>query len=196
MFFIKALFFLTRNGSATQSQTQSKTDFFPVECSSQVYANVDRSNGRAINIQPEFLLLKALTITSCLMGPECIFEIRERHQEPCNIFTICLCEPGTGKTQAYKVSVEDPLGALPVKILVHDYMQKGLFEHLSTRGRALICHAEMPSFYENFLRRQSEGNGERQLFFCYDDGNAKNNQNKPWQRLKKRRRCTRRTGGA
>ena len=63
---------------------------------------------RAINTQPEFLLLEALTVTSCLMGPETVFEIRGRHQEPCNIFAICLCEPGTGKTQAYKVSVEDP----------------------------------------------------------------------------------------
>ena len=129
---------------------------------------------RAVNTQPEFLLLEALTVTSCLMGPETVFEIRGRHQEPCNIFTICLCEPGTGKTQAYKVSVEDPLGTLPVKVLVHDYTQKGLFEHLSTRGgRALICHAEMSSFYKNFLRRQSEGNGERQLFCRYHDGNAK-----------------------
>ena len=37
----------------------------------------------------------------------------------------------------------------------------------------MICHAEVSSFYENLLRQQSEGNGERQLFCRYHDGNAK-----------------------
>lgn len=87
----------------------------------------------AINTQPEFILLGALTVTSCLMGSECKVEICPRHLEPCNIFTACLCEPGTGKTQAYKVAVETPLQHIPSKILVHDYTSKGLFEHLKTR---------------------------------------------------------------
>lgn len=87
----------------------------------------------AINTQPEFILLGALTVTSCLMGPECKVKIRPRHVEPCNIFTACLCEPGTGKTQAYKIAVETPLQDIPSKILVHDYTSKGLFEHLKTR---------------------------------------------------------------
>ena len=87
----------------------------------------------AINTQPEFILLGALTVTSCLMGPECKVQIRSRHAEPCNIFTACLCEPGTEKTQAYKVAVETPLQYIPSKILVHDYTSKGLFEHLKTR---------------------------------------------------------------
>ena len=53
----------------------------------------------SVNTQPEFLLLGSLTVTSCLMGPNCVFEIRQRHKEPCNIYTVCLCEPGTGKTK-------------------------------------------------------------------------------------------------
>lgn len=127
----------------------------------------------SINTQPEFLLLGALTVTSCLMGPDCVFEVRQRHQEPCNIFTACLCEPGTGKTQAYKVAIEAPIQSLPTKVLVHDYTSKGLFEHLKTRGgRALLCHAEMTSFFENLLKRQTEGNGERQMFCRFHDGNS------------------------
>jgi hypothetical protein len=39
------------------------------------------------------------------------------------------------KTKAYKVSTEDPLEALPVKVLVHDYTQKGLFEHFENQRR-------------------------------------------------------------
>ena len=75
----------------------------------------------ATNTRGAFLLLGALTMTSCLMGPNSTFEVRPRHHEPCNLYTVCLCEPGTGKTQAYKIAVEEPLGRIPTAILVHDY---------------------------------------------------------------------------
>ena len=128
----------------------------------------------SVNTQPEFLLLASLSVTSCLMGPNSVFHVRERRKEPCNIFTICLCEPGTGKTQAYKIAVEDPLDGLSVEVLVHDYTSKGLFEHLKSReGRALICHAEMTYFFENLLKKQSQGGGERQMFCRFHDGNSK-----------------------
>lgn len=128
----------------------------------------------SVNTQPEFLLLGSLTVTSCLIGPNCVFEIRPRHKEPCNIYTVCLCEPGTGKTQAYKLAVEVPLDALTTKVLVHDYTMKGLFEHLSSRGgRALICHAEMSSFFENLMKKQTDGASERQMFCRFHDGNSK-----------------------
>lgn len=147
---------------------------FPWESISSSVRSWLEAMAKAVNTQPEFLLLGALSVTSCLMGPDCLFYVRERHQEPCNIFLACLCEPGTGKTQAYKLAVEDPLNALPVEILVHDYTSKGLFEHLKSRGgRALICHAEMTSFFENLLKRQCEGSGERQMFCRFHDGNSK-----------------------
>ena len=127
----------------------------------------------AINTQPEFLLVSALTITSCLMGPDCVFAVRERHKEPCNLFTLCLCEPGTGKTQAYKIAVELPLSSVSSTLLIHEYTAKGLFDHLKTRGgRGLLCHAEMSSFLETLIRRQTEGNGERQLFCRLHDGDT------------------------
>ena len=97
---------------------------FPWDAIPEVPRSWIGAMARAINTQPEFLLLGALTVTSCLMGPDCLFEVRQRHQEPCNIFTACLCEPGTGKTQAYKVAVEDPIQSLPTKVLVHDYTSK------------------------------------------------------------------------
>ena len=143
-------------------------------CNSRGTTVVDRGHGSCDKHPAGFLLLGALTVTSCLMGPDCLFEVHQHHQEPCNIFTACLCEAGTGKTQAYKVAVEDPIQSLPTKDLVHDYTSKGLFEHLKTRGgRALICHAEMTSFYENLMKRQSEGNRERQMFCHFHDGNSK-----------------------
>ena len=128
----------------------------------------------SVNTQPEFLLLGSLAVTSCLMGPNCVFKVRERHTEPCNIYTVSLCEPGTGKTQAYKIAIESPLEGLSTKILVHDYTMKGLFEHLTSRGgRALICHAEMTSFFENLMRKQTDGASERQMFCRFHDGNSK-----------------------
>lgn len=128
----------------------------------------------SVNTQPEFVLLGSLTVTSCLMGPNSVFEIRQRHKEPCNIYTVCLCEPGTGKTQAYKIAIENPLEVLSTKVLVHDYTMKGLFEHLKSRGgRALICHAEMTSFFENLMKKQTDGASERQMFCRFHDGNSK-----------------------
>ena len=40
----------------------------------------------AINTQPEFLFLGAITVTSCLLGPDCKFEVRQRHQETSNYY--------------------------------------------------------------------------------------------------------------
>ena len=129
--------------------------------------------GGAINTQPEFLMVSALTAVSCLLGTDTVFFVRERHEESCNLFTLCLCEPGTGKTQAYKVAVESPLRSIEPPIIIHDYTMKGLLDHLeSSEGRALLCHPEMLSFYETLLKRQSEGSGERQLFCRLHDGDT------------------------
>ena len=139
---------------------------FPWNAVPQPIESWFKAMGGAINTQPEFLMVGALTVVSCLLGTETVFHVRERHEEPCNLFTLCLCEPGTGKTQAYKVAVESPLNSIEPPILVHEYTIKGLFDHLeSSNGRALLCHPEMLSFYENLMKRQNEGNGERH-FFC------------------------------
>ena len=91
------------------------------------------------------------------MGPNCVFKVCKRHTEPCNIYTVSVCEPGTGKTQAYKIAIESRLENLSTKILVHDYTMKGLFDHLTSRGgRALICHEEMTSFLENLMKKQTD----------------------------------------
>ena len=121
-----------------------------------------KAMGGAINTQPEFLMVGALTVVSCLLGTETVFHVREGHEEPWNLFTLCLCKPGTGKTQAYKVAVESPLSSIEPPILIHEYTIMGLFDHLeSSNGRALLCHPEMLSFYENLMKRQNEGNGHQ-----------------------------------
>ena len=78
------------------------------------------------------------------------------------------------QNQAYKIAVEVPLDVLTTKVLVHDYTMKGLFEHLSSRGgRALVCHAEMTSFFENLMKKQTDGASERQMFCRFHDGDSK-----------------------
>ena len=58
-------------------------------------------------------------------------------------------------------------------MIIHEYTAKGLFDHLQTRGgRALLCHAEISNFYETLMKRQSKGNGERQLFCRLHDGDT------------------------
>lgn len=127
-----------------------------------------------INSKPEFGFMGAFTVTSCLMGPDCKFIIRQWHQESCNLFTLCLCKPGTGNTEAYKITVEDPLEDLPENLLVQDYTTKGIFEHLKNRdGKAIICHTEMTRYFEHSLKKQSDGESERQTFCRFHDGNSK-----------------------
>ena len=58
-------------------------------------------------------------------------------------------------------------------MVVHDFTRKGLFQHLvAHKGRALLAHSEMSSFYELFLKKQQLGSGERQLFCRLYDGIA------------------------
>ena len=58
-------------------------------------------------------------------------------------------------------------------MVVHDFTRKGLFQHLvAHKGRALLAHSEMSSFYELILKKQQEGSGERQLFSRLYDGIA------------------------
>ncbi len=101
------------------------------------------------------------------MGPSCVFKVCEWPKEPCNIYTVCLCELGTGKTEAYKIAIESLLEGLLTKVLVHDYTMKGLFKHLSSQGQALICHAEMTSLFEKLMKKQTDGTSKRQMFCQY-----------------------------
>ena len=79
-------------------------------------------------------------------------------------FVACLGEPGAGKSQVFEISVEAPLKKLPdlaKSMVVHNFTQKGLFQHLvAHKGRALLAHSEMSSFYELILKKQQEGSGE------------------------------------
>ena len=123
----------------------------------------------SVNTKPEFVLVAAMSVVSTLMGPKTKLSIRPTYREPCNLFTVCLSEPGAGKSQAFELAVERPLrnlkNSMAQSVVVNDFTRKGLFQRLVAKdGRALIAHSEMSSFYELILKKQLEGSGEHQLY--------------------------------
>lgn len=130
---------------------------------------------RSRNTLPEFVFTAAVTAVASLMGPKVYVRLREEYPEPVNIFTICMAEPGAGKSQAFRMAIIDPLMALgpPMSnILVDEYTRRGLFRHLQQNGgRGLLAYEELTSFFDQVHRRQLEGSGERQMFCrLYDSG--------------------------
>ena len=149
---------------------------FPLEVFPEKFVRWISALAFSINTKPEFILLSVMSVISTLLGPKTEIKIRSRYHESCNLFLVCLSEPGAGKSQAFEVTVEEPLKQLKPpanSIVVHDFTRKGLFQHLvAHEGRALLAHSEMSSFYELILKKQHEGSGERQLFCRQYDGKA------------------------
>jgi hypothetical protein len=65
---------------------------------------------KAHNTLPEFMFVTALSTTAALMGPRSQISVRETYSEPSNLFTVCLGQPGSGKSQAFRLAILDPLG--------------------------------------------------------------------------------------
>lgn len=127
------------------------------------------------NTLPEFVFTAAITTVASIMGPKVYVHVRDEYPEPVNLFTICMAEPGAGKSQAFRMSIIDPLMSLgyPMcNILVDEYTRRGLFRHLQQNsGRGLLAYEELTSFFDQVHRRQLEGSGERQMFCrLYDSG--------------------------
>ena len=74
---------------------------------------------RAHNTLPEFVFVTALSTTACLMGPNAAISVRDEYSEPINMFTVCMGPPGCGKSQAFRLSVLDPLNDLGKSIMLH-----------------------------------------------------------------------------
>ena len=126
------------------------------------------------NTAPEYVFIGALVTTAAIMGPKAFVQVRKTYQEPTNLFAISVGFPGSGKSQAYRMTVSEPLQALesPMSnMLVDDYTKRGLFKHLQSHdGRALLAHEEMGAFFDLVQKRQLEGNAERQLYCRLYDG--------------------------
>lgn len=76
------------------------------------------------------------------------------------MYAICLAYPGAGKSQAFRLSISDPVSHLmepACSMMVDDYTQQGLFKHLKEHdGRALVAQEEMTAFFDLVQKRQME----------------------------------------
>lgn len=66
----------------------------------------------AHNTRPEFVLMGAIVTTAALMGPNTKVSIRSTYEEPTNVYAICLAYPGAGKSQAFRLSISEPVASL------------------------------------------------------------------------------------
>lgn len=80
------------------------------QCMPQKIADWFTTVAKAHNTLPEFMFVTALSTTAALMGPQSQISVREPYSEPPNLFTVCLGPPGSGKSQAFRLSIIDPLG--------------------------------------------------------------------------------------
>ena len=64
------------------------------------------------NTAPEYVFVGALVTTAVVMGPKSFVKVRETYEEPTNLFAICVGFPGSGKSQAYRMTVREPLESL------------------------------------------------------------------------------------
>ena len=80
------------------------------QCMPQKIADWFNTVAKAHNTPPEFMFVTALSTTAALMGPQSQMSVRETYSEPSNLFTVCLGPPGSGKSQAFRLAIIDPLG--------------------------------------------------------------------------------------
>ena len=61
--------------------------------------------GKAYNTAPEYVFIGALATTAAIMGPRSFIKIRDTYREPTNLYVICVGYPGSGKSQAFRMTV-------------------------------------------------------------------------------------------
>lgn len=123
--------------------------------------------GKSHDTAPEYVFIGAVVVAAVLMGPKSFVKVRETYSEPTNLFAVCIGHSGSGKSQSYGMTVQEPLQSLPSplsQILVDDHTRKGLFKHLQQHSRALLAYEELGAFFDLIRKRQHEGTAERQLF--------------------------------
>ena len=130
--------------------------------------------GKAYNTAPEYVFLGAIATTAAIMGPKSFIKVRDTYKEPTNIYIISVGYPGSGKSQAYRMTVSEPIETLEppfCSMLVDDYTKRGLHKHLQEHDRrALVAHEELGALFDLINKRQFEGAGERQLYCRLYDG--------------------------
>ena len=101
-----------------------------------------------------------LAVFPGLLGGTTKITVRPNYKECPILYSVCLADPGAGKSAAFDV-VTQPLNECQLRDLIVDrYTQAGLFDHLLNErhgGVALLISSELGMFLESVLKRQVEG---------------------------------------
>ena len=104
--------------NSTQGQVQvgkivSDAQSIPFPWTEAVPEQIRNCFAKSHNAAPEYVFVRALATTAVVMGPKSFVKVRETYKEPTNIFAICVGFPGSGKSQAYRMTVHGPIESLP-----------------------------------------------------------------------------------
>lgn len=130
----------------------------------------------SIDSTKEILLASILPSVATLMGQATVRVPSKLFPENINIFMVCLCEPGAGKSPAFQHGCQVPL-RLHVEqknnnspLFVDDFTEKGLFKQLgsATGGKAIIGKEEVSQFFERVLGTRETSIDMERLINLYD----------------------------
>jgi hypothetical protein len=123
------------------------------------------------------------------MGPASALKVHQTYQEPMNLFSIALSPPGSGKSQAFDITITSPFGELDdpqPQIVVGDHTKSGLLRHLAdNNGIALLGSDELSTFLDYLCTKKKDALEERTFLnnlydrrmemgtYTYEYGNVK-----------------------
>ncbi|KAK3739256.1 hypothetical protein QZH41_000262 [Actinostola sp. cb2023] len=115
--------------------------------------------GFSIDSTKEILLASILPSVATLLGHTTVQVPSKLFPENVNVFCICLCEPGAGKSPAFQHGCQIPLRIHVEQrndnrpLFVDDFTEKGLFNQLkaSTGCKAIIGKEEVSQFFDRVL---------------------------------------------
>lgn len=118
---------------------------------------------KANNTTRDILLASVLPTVACLMGPSTVKVDCRMRTESINLYMICLCDPGAGKSPAFHHGCAQPI-RLHVEakednpLFVDEFTEAGLFRQLkSTPGhKAIIGKEEASQFFDQLLGASRE----------------------------------------
>ena len=113
---------------------------------------------QANNTSRDIVLASILPTIASLMGPTTIKVDCKMCAEKVNLFLICLCPPGSGKSPAFQNGCSQPI-RLHVEeqsknpLFVDEFTEAGLFRQLNTSSgqKAIIGKEEVSQFFEQIL---------------------------------------------
>lgn len=100
---------------------EARTEEFPLHVLPENVRAWYKAMSFSRNTRPEFVFLSSLSVINTIVGPKTKLNVRAgstkenikyprpAYQESSGLFITLLCEPGSGKTNAFNLAIQDPL---------------------------------------------------------------------------------------